>query len=327
MIRRLMPWLAVALIVTTVGACSARQRRAQAEALRQEVNRLEVERDRLRARLDAGLTTDPRLAGMPSQPLRVGIPTSLLRTVTSSLVTSVADRVTLELGGLRVQRSGEIRRVISLGEYHLDVLLTRVTARLKADAPTITFGGNRINFTVPVRVLSGSGEAVINFEWDGRGLSGAVCGDMQVKEKVTGTVAPARYVLRGAVQLSGTSDAIVARPAIPTQRIRVQVSPSQASWAAVQQILDSQGGVCGFVLDRVDIAGAINNVLRRGFNVRLPTNRIGSLSLPVGVSPSLTVDGRPLLLTVTAVPPTITEHAVWLGADLAMTTVAPQRIP
>ncbi len=327
MTRRLMPWLAVVLLVTTVAGCSARQRRQQAEALRQEVNGLEAERDRLRARLDAGLTTDPRLAGMPSQPLRVGIPTSLLRSVTASLVTSVADRVTLELGGLRVRRSGEIRRVISLGDYHLNVLLTRVTARLKADTPTITFGGNRINFSVPVRVLSGAGEAVIDFAWDGRGISGAVCGDMQVKEKVTGTVAPARYVVRGAVHLSGTGDNIVARPAFPPQRIRVQVSPSQASWAAVQQILDSKGGVCGFVLDRVDIAGAINNVLRRGFNVRLPTNRIGSVSLPVGLSPSVTVDGRALLVQVTAVPPTITEHAIWLGADLSVTPGPSQRIP
>lgn len=326
MTRLLTGLLVVALSATTITSCSARQLRAQAEALRQEVNALEVERDRLRARLDEGLRSDPRLAGMPSQPVRVGIPTALLREITSSLVTSVADRVTLELGGLRVQRSGEIHRVITLGEYHLDVLLTRVTARLKADAPTITFGGNRINFVVPVRVLSGSGEAVIDFEWDGRGLSGAVCGDMVVKEKVAGTVAPARYTLRGAVQLTGTRDAIIARPAIPTQRIRVQVSPSRASWATVEELLNSKGGVCGFVLDRVDIAGAINNVLRRGFNVRLPTNRIAPLTLPIGISPSVTMDGQTLVIEVRAVPPAITEHTVWLGADLTV-SAAPQRTP
>ncbi len=310
--------LALAAALALSGACRRGPTAADADALRAAIGTLEAERDRLRARLDRAAARDPRMTGMPREPVRVGIPTSLVQSLTATLVSGLANRVTLELGGLRVTRAGDVHRVITLGRYDLVVNLTRVTARLRAGTPAMTFGRNRVALSLPVHVLSGTASAAIDFRWDGRSLGGAVCGDMEVRETVTGTVAPATYTVRGAIELSGSDEAIIATPRIPRQRIRVNVQPSEATWATVKRLLDSKGGVCGFVLDRVDIPGALRDLLARGFSVRLPTERLRPVAFPVGVAPVIDVDGQRVAMQVTAVPPQITTDMVWLGARVGV---------
>jgi hypothetical protein len=233
-------------------------------------------------------------------------------------VTGVADQVTLELGNLRIRKQGAVRRIVTLGTYDLHVRITRVTAQLAAGTPELRFGGNQVRLALPVRVASGSGSAAVDFEWDGRNIGGAVCGDMTLREVVSGTVAPATYRLSGSLLLSTAENAIMVTPRLPSLHVRIRVLPSKASWALVQKVLDDKGGVCGFVLDRVNIRESLEGLFARGFNVRLPIERVKPMALPVGIAQTMAVHGTPVTMDVTDGNLTITDRMIWLGANATL---------
>ena len=108
------------------------------------------------------------------------------------------------------------------------------------------------------------------------------------------------------------------RARLPTTRINLKVVPSTESWAAAQKILDDKGGVCGFVVDRVDIMGLIDKLLAKGFNVRLPTEKIKAVAMPVGVEPTMEVRGQPVALGIQVADLSITEQMIWLGARVSV---------
>jgi hypothetical protein len=56
----------------------------------------------------------------------------------------------------------------------------------------------------------------------------------------------------------------------------------------------------------------------QGFNVRLPTEKIKPMAVPVGVAPTLTVRGQPVTISVKVGDLAITDHMIWLGADVAL---------
>lgn len=296
----------------------AREGRRNTAELQARIVELTTERDRLRAQVIAAVGNDPQLAGMPDRQLRIGVPTTLARVLVSTFVTGVADQVTLELDNLRIRKHGSVRRIVTLGEYDLHVRITRVTAQLAAGAPDLKFGGNQVRLTLPVRVASGAGSAAVDFQWDGRNIGGAVCGDMQMREVVTGTVVPATYRLSGSLLLSTTEDAIMVTPRLPSLRVKIRVRPSQASWALVQKVLDDKRGVCGFVLDRVNIRESLEELFTRGFDVRLPIERVKPLALPVGLARTMEVRGTPVTMDVTDGGLTITDQMIWLGANATL---------
>lgn len=307
-------------VIVSLVSNRAREGRRTTVELETDLVTLRAERDRLKPQVLGALQMDPRLAGMPSRELLVGLPTSLARDLVTKFVTGVADQMTLHLSGIRLHKAGDVRRIVPMGDWTLDVLLTRVTARLASGAPDVRFGDNRLSLTAPIRVVSGTGEAAINFQWDGRNISGALCGDMELKETFTGSVTPATYRLRGALHLSTTNDAIVLTPRIPATRIRVHVVPSPASWAKVQAVLDEKGGVCGFVLDRANIPGSLEEFLSRGFEVRLPTEKLKPWTLPIGLASSLTIREMPVHVAVTDGELAVTGDMIWLSADIDLVT-------
>jgi hypothetical protein len=310
--------IAVAAVVAVWMVNRVQHGRQTRRSLQADVSRLRAEAERLRPHVTGAMQMDPRLHSMPDRQLRVGIPTSLARTLITTVVAGVPDHVTLQLGGFNVRRQGQVRRVVPLGDYDLNVRITRVTARLTTGTPDISFGGNRVSLAMPVRIASGTGSASIDFLWDGRTIGGAVCGDMDVKQLVTGSVTPKTYRLSGALELSTTDEAILVTPRFPRLRISVHVTPTQASWDVVQKLLDSKGGLCGFVLDRVDIRGALEELLAKGFEVRLPTERLRPVALPVGIASTLTVRGTPVTFGGTAGSLTITDEMIWLGANVTL---------
>lgn len=310
--------LVAAAVFVWVTWSRARDGRRSTAELQARLVELTTERDRLRAQVIAAVGNDPQLAGMPDRQLRIGVPTTLAQLLVSTFVTGVADHVTLELGNLRIRKQGSVRRIVTVGEYDLHVRITRVTAQLAAGAPDLRFGGNQVRLALPVRVASGSGSAAVDFQWDGRNIGSAVCGDMQMREVVTGTVVPATYRLSGTLLLSSTDDAIVVTPRLPSLRVKVRVQPSKASWALVQKLLDDKRGVCGFVLDRVNIRESLEGLFARGFDVRLPIERVKPLALPVGIARTMDVRGIPVTMDVTDGGLTITDQMIWLGANATL---------
>lgn len=298
-------------------ACSGAGRNPDGQ-LRSEIGALERERDALRARLEALSGDAPWTDGMPEASVRIGIPTQLATGLVQRVATGFVDQVTLQLENLRVRKRGEVRKVVPLGEYDIRVTVNRVTGRLKTETPKVSFGGNKVAVSLPVTVVSGTGRATVHFKWDGRTIGGAVCGDQDVTQVVTGGVRPDRYTLTGALSLSATPVQILAEPIFPRLRIKLHVNPSQASWAAARKVLDDKSGVCGFVLDRVNVMGYLDQLIDKGFDVRIPTEKVKPLALPVGIYPSMTVRGQPVTMGIRVSDLAITERMIWLGAEVGV---------
>jgi hypothetical protein len=318
--QRLVPTaLLFALALTSLAACRRREA-ATPEEMKARNQALARERDELKSRLGELVAKDRRLAGLPENGVRVGVPTSLARTLIQRVLGGFVDSVTLKLANLKVKKAGKVKKVVTIGEYDLHVVLEEVTGKLLTGKADVYFGGNRVTVALPVRVASGQADATIDFKWDGKNVSGAVCGDMEIQQKVAGTVKPDSYPISGSLLLTATARQILAEPKFPVVKVNLKPVPSPESWAAVQKILDDKGGVCGFVLDKVDIAGVLEGLIAKGFNVRLPTEKIKPMAVPVGIAPTMTVRGQPVTIGVKVGSLAITEHMIWLGADVALGT-------
>jgi hypothetical protein len=309
---------ATALLALAAGGGCRRGDAQTAEQMQVRIDALLRERDQLRSRQTEMVTKDPRLMGMPGNGVRVGIPTPLVRTLVQRVLAGFVDSVTLKLTRLKVHKAGTVKKVVTIGTYDLNIVIDEVTGRLETGAATLGFGGDQITVALPVKVKSGSGDATIDFTWDGKNVSGAVCGDMTIEQKVSGSVKPASYPVSGALLLQADARQILASPRFPVVKVKLQVEPSAESWAAVQKILDGKEGVCGFALDKVNIKGVLEDLVGKGFNVRLPTEKIKPMAVPVGIAPTMIVRGKPLTIGVTLGHLAITEHMIWLGADVTL---------
>ena len=264
------------------------------------------------------MVRDIRLKGMPETPVRIGVPTALARELIEKVTAGFVDQVTLQLSNLKVRKSGTVKKVVTIGKYDLDVNIDRVSGQLRTEKPDVRFGGNAVTVGLPVMVASGGGQATIRFKWDGKNVSGAACGDLAVEQVVSGSVKPNRYPVSGTLRLEATAEQILASPRFPPLKVKLEIEPSRESWAAVQAILDSKTGVCGFAVDKIDVLGLVRDIVGKGFTVRLPTEKIKPMAIPVGIEPSMNVKGRSVALDIRVGGLAITEHVIWLGARVAV---------
>jgi hypothetical protein len=313
--------LALCLLLAAFLACGREDRQAPEQILAQ-IQALRKERDALRERMNELMVKDPRLPGMPGSPVRVGVPTTLARDLIQRVVAGFVDQVTLELKNLKVKKKGRVRKVVTLGEYDLNVVIRRVSGKLKTGKPEVTFGGNQVTLAMPVTVASGSGSATLHFKWDGKNVAGATCGDLDVTQEVSGGVRPDTYPVSGGLVLTATAKEILAEPRFPLTKIRLKVNPSAESWAAVDRILGEKEGLCGYVVEKVDVRGIVHRLVDKGFNVRLPTEKIKPMTVPVGIEPTMEVRGQPVALGIELGELAITEQMIWLGADVSVATGA-----
>ena len=310
--------LALFLLLSSFHTGCGREDAATPEEMQAKLQALDQEIPALRAKLGEAVAKDRRMQGMPQDGVRVGVPTTLARTLIQRVVAGFVDSVTLRLSNIGVHTGGKIKKVVTIGEYDLNVKIKEVSGRLKTGKPDVEFGGNTVSLALPVQVASGSGTANIDFVWDGKNVSGAVCGDMKINENVGGSVKPSQYPVSGALLLTTTTQQILATPKFPVIKVKLVVEPDTASWAVVQGILDSKGGVCGFVIDKVNIKGVLEGLLGKGFDVTLPTEKLKPMAVPVGIAPTMTVRGETVKIEVTVGHLAITEDMIWLGADVAL---------
>ena len=310
----------IALLVAwalAAGGCS-RRAAATVEEQQQEIDRLTKERDELRLKIGEMVEKDPRFDGMPDNTVTVGVPTSLARTLIEKVLGGVADRIELRLANLRVRKNGTIKKVVTIGAYELDVNVVEVVGHLGTGKPDLKFGGNEVAVSLPVKVVSGHGKASIHFKWDGKNVSGAVCGDMDVTRDVDGSVKQLALDAKGTLALASAGGQILAKPRFPETRIRLEVVPSKESWASVQALLDEKSGVCGFVLDKVDIPNVLDNVLGKGFSVKLPVEKLKPVAVPIGIEQQVAVKDRAMTVAVAVGDLAITEQSLWLGANVSV---------
>jgi len=319
-------WSAAALaiaLVLTVG-CSRRPTSRQVQAWDAEIAALQTELDSLRARARELADADPRIRQLPEGEVVISVPTAFLRSVIERVIEDVASNITLSLSGIKAHVAKSIKKVVTIGEFVVDVNIDRVTGKLQPGKPDVRFGGNRLSVSLPVKLSEGSGQATVHFVWNGKNVADAVCGDMDITQKLTGSVIPADYVIAGAMKLSLQDNRLVFTPVFPETRVRIRVRPSKQSWAAVDSILEAKHGVCGWVLDRVDVRKLLTGVVEeKGFNVKLPIDKLKPFALPAGVTDSVKVGDRVLAVATRTNTIRVDPDAIWYSASVAVDAELP----
>lgn len=224
-------------------------------------------------------------------------------------------------------RIGPIRP--NVGQWRLVLTIRRIDARMAAESVQLTVADStRIEVVVPVHVSEGSGEALLDFEWDAATLTSVVCGDFSVRERFSGYVSPRTVMLRGHFVLATVGDTVVAQPVV-SERIPVSPQPTEASWQRVRGILNEQNSIfnCGLALSPPKMETLLRGLLTRGFRFRFPQSVLRPLPVPVSIVNKVAVDGRTVDIAVRPLPPRLTPDWLWLRAAVAAEGERPAASP
>jgi hypothetical protein len=308
----------VALLLLVLGAsCAGKPSPPQVQAWNAELARLQAEQDSLRAREVELLNQDPRIHSLPVGDVVVCVPTAFVRQVIERVFDDVVDDVTLSLGGIKTRVARKVKKCITIGEFVLDVQIDEVTGKLRPGQPDCRFGGNRVAMSLPVTLSEGHGAATLRFVWDGKHVAGLTCGDLDITQKVSGNVIPAQYRVRGRLGLTSRGNEIVCTPVFPETKLRLRVQPSPASWNAINATLAEKHGVCGWMLDRVNIPGLLEGIVQdKGLNVKLPVNKLKPFALPAGVRDTVTVAGKHRSFETRTNTLRLDPDAIWYSATV-----------
>ena len=305
-------------------ACTRKPSSEQLQAWNAEVQQLQAEQDSLRQRAATLVREDTRIQNLPEGEVVIAVPTAFLKSVIERLFTDVVSNVTLRLTGIKAHVAKSVKKIVKVGEFVVDVEITEVVGKLKPGQPEITFGGNQVSLSLPVEVTEGHGEAIIHFVWDGKNVADLTCGDMDVTQKVSGNVIPSSYLVSGALSFAIQGKRVVAAPVFPETKLNIRVTPSQESWDAVNAILQEKKGVCGWVLDKVNVPNLLENLVQeKGFNVKLPLQKIKPFNFPASVSDTVRIEELAIALDAQTNTIRIDPDAIWYSASVAVKAAAP----
>ena len=314
-------WLPVALLCggLALTGCAKSASPQQKNEWSADLARLKAEQDSLRQRAAVLVAADPRLRRLPEGDVVISIPTSFLRTVILQVFDQVAESVTLRLGGIKAHVEKSVKKIVKLGDFVVDVDIREVIGKLEPGEPRVGFADNRVALRLPVAVNKGTGKAVVHFKWDGKNVADLACGDLDITETVTANVVPSSYVVSGTLGLALDGNHVIATPRFPETRVRIRVAPTQQSWATINRILAEKHGVCGFVLDKVDVPSILRRVVEeKGFNVTLPLSKVKAFRIPAGVSDSLSVKDRTVAVEAKTNLIRIEPDAILYSADVTL---------
>ena len=289
----------------------------------EELERLRQERRFLSERLGQRLAREVPLLGAAEPSVLVGVPRAFAERLAGDVVTRLLAEVRLTLRDLTVEKEGELRGKIVvgrslLGRFALRVDLAEVRALLRAGRPRVRFEGNRVAVAVPVSLAEGSGRGRLRFRWDGRGVAGAVCGDLEIEGEVSGTVVPSAYTLRGSFTLAAEGPTLRARPEFEDLDLTVRFEPSKDTWELVEKTIQQQGAVCRAALRAADVPEKVRGLVERGFPVTLPRRIVREVRLPMEVEQTLDVEGTAVRFQVRTTELVLTPARLWYAADVRL---------
>jgi hypothetical protein len=276
-------------------------------------------------RLERRLRERARLRDSAGESLLIGIPAGVAERLAGEALAGLGSRVRLTLRGLRFRKADELRARLllgrrSVGRFVLSVEIHEVRAVLRPGKPRLAFGGDRVGVTLPVAVEDGAGRARLRFKWDGRGVAGAVCGDVDVTHEVAASVPRLTHTLAGALRLHVDGPALVAQPEFGDLELKLPIEPSAETWRFVDELIAGRGALCRAALGRVDVKEKIRGVLARGVRVKVPRRLLERpLRLPLEVERSLAmpgggtmrVDARPMDVI-------LTPARLWYGVKVEL---------
>ena len=292
-----------------------------------ERQRLEVRT--LAAELEQRLREQARLRDSSAASVLVGIPAGVAERLVGEAVVGLGSGIRLTLRNLRFRKADEVRARLlvgrkTVGRFVLSVNVHEVSAVLRPGPPRIRFDGDRARVTLPVSIEDGTGRARLRFKWDGRGVAGAVCGDLDVTHELAASVPRRRHTLSGSVRLSVDGTALVAHPEFGDVPLRLPIEPSAQAWRLVDELIAQRGTLCRAALGRVDVPQKIRNVLERGVRVTVPRRLLErTLRLPVAVERELPLPGRMLRLGAQPVELMLAPDRLWYGVKVALADAEP----
>jgi hypothetical protein len=281
-------------------------------------------RDALRERLLVLAAKDPVLAAAPDADVLLGVPERVGAEMIGGIATGYFGDTRLELHDLRVRKSGRAQAKTLIGRvtpgyYALDLRIHEIRGVLVARTPTVSFEGDRVALTVPVRVTRGEGRGTLDFRWDSRGLAGAVCGDFRTRVAVAGTVVPQTYVARGRFDLGLADGRLTAQPVFPKLKFRIHVEPTPKTWRAVDRVIGERGAGCRAAMKLVKVRGLLRRLLQKGFSVTVPQKIFRKpLRLRATLRREVTLGGRSYRVELTPRALAGTPGFLWYGADVSL---------
>jgi hypothetical protein len=280
-------------------------------------------RDQLRVLLDEHRVLD--FANAPDGNVLIGVPTGFTEEMVGRMVSGMFAEVRLRLRDIKVRHEDDVKaRVLfsrqTIGHFVLEVNVEEIQAVLKPSPPDLEFGKDTIGIELPVRLAEGRGKGNVHFVWQGKGIAGAVCGDLDVSPDVSSEVAPATYEVVGQFQLAAVGDTVVARPRFPDVTLKVILRPTEETWrtleATVAAVKDDKNGICGMAIKKLDVRALVQKIIDKGFTVKLPPKLFKEIALPAAVEQTVALPGKTVSLDARPLALRVTEHMLWYGVAI-----------
>jgi len=282
--------------------------------------RLHEEYRRLRERFETLLAREALIADTERVrgDIVLAVRAGLVKAVALEAVRIYFDRVALDLSGIEVTESGEIKTDtflgrVTAGRWTVKLYLLQLRGVLRARAPRIDLeADNEVELELPVLLEEGEGTAAVGFAWHSHGMAKIVCRSFETRQEVSGRVMPEEYPVRGRFLLTAVKDSLTATPRFdPAFRVKVELS--RESWAKVRTALEQQDDItrCGLALDPDKVFARLQELVGKGFVIHLPPKLLRTATLPVGVTESVEVEGRRVGVAVTHNALRITPAGLW----------------
>jgi hypothetical protein len=324
--------------LAVVGVSVWARQRLQA-ATEGEIARLLAERETLQRRFRlAEQSHDPLgLGEAPPGDVVIGLPTHLQEELLTRAVTDLLGEVRIQLKDLHIHHEEDVRAHVLLADRRLahmfvDLDLPVLAGTLRPGIPRFRFGGNKIELALQISIVEGAGHGSMHFRWDGRGLSNLICGSLDITREISGRVTPRTYDVKGAFVLSEDEDQIVAVPEFGDFVFRLEIEPSAATWAMVdetiERLISDRNIFCGYAVKSADVPKKVREEVNEGFEVRLPPKIFRPIRLPAAFEQSIEIKGRPVRLQAHPIALGLTARMLWFGANLrAEQPPAAQNLP
>jgi hypothetical protein len=303
-------WLVGIAVLAGLGFAYERHGRPPSE---KELEALRKKRRALEAEVTKRIASDLRAA--PEADVVIGVPAPLAERLAGEMIRALAPEIRVNARDLTVEQEGEVRGKILIGKSRLGtfdarVKLERVEARLRLGRPRLRFVRDRAQLSVPVTLVQGHGAGRLDARWDGRGLAGAVCGDMTITGHVGGKAVPATYTLEGDFRLEARGPNLVARPEKGDVKLKVRMDPDKKTWQTVDDAMGKRNAVCRGAMAVADVREKVRSLVNRGFPITLPRTLFPTVRFPAALSTE-EADIRPKAVTVD-------RGMLWYGAEVAL---------
>lgn len=286
------------------------------------VARLQYEVSQLRQRFATAAEREPQVRkGSSAQGhLTAVVSPALFEDVGRRVAAHYLDRVDVQLDGIHVEKTGEIKKdtifgKLDAGDWTASIVFPRVRGVLRAGQPRIRLpGGNQVLVEMPVHLERGTGTAEVHFEWDSRSVVNLVCSDFEVDEKVEGSVEPRAYPVSGRFTMAAGPDDLSALPSFD-HRFRIHPVLAPDSWATIRRRIEEQNTIdrCGIGLHPDAVMAQLQALVDAGFVVKLPRKLFRAVRLPTRLTPTVRVQDRDVDVELTQSRLEAGPDGVWYG--------------